>query len=694
MRKNRILVLCSLIAFALSTFSLSSCWKEQHPGTYYTFTGQTVGSALASKPQYSDFVKILERSGMWTTLITYGNNTCFAPDNDAIADYIKQREALARRLGKDVTYTTVDDLPKEDCDTLAWMHLLDYTCYMDDIDPPYLPKVNLNDRVLSLTFDSIRDEQLGDTAVFLQRWINNAAIEVKDDSCENGVVHYIDRCIDFSGDYVYDLVDNDPNTRLFSEAIKECGLHKMLSEWYDLSYTIGDDSIEGGRGVALTSAGNKYTVYYWKKKQTKFTILTPTDATFGRYGINTLEDMFNYAKTIYTDYNDVDSVLANYKDSRNPLYKFVTYHILPFFLNIGSINGREDIVKTYNAKITYPEDYFETCLPKSLMRICSKLKNETRDISNVYINSNIYTALSTENRKEQGNGSLAFNKAKVRGAKILTQEEMGITINTALNGNYYYVDDILVYDENVRENVLDRRIRIDCTTLSPDFITSGARQFDASNTGVSKYGSGFKDPKNFTSYQSEYTLSVRAPNTSSSYAYEGDGIDIEGQFDMYVKLPPVPHDGTWQLRLSFRANSLCGIIQTYWASLPFGQAVERTDWKPLGLPIDLRVNLTDSSVGWIEDDDLADDAAIEALDKSMKNRNWMKGSDAQKTATNILHRNVDTMGRLILATEYMTSNTDYYIRFKQLLKDDKAEFLFDYIELVPKSVYDVDEDKH
>ena len=42
----------------------------------------------------------------------------------------------------------------------------------------------------------------------------------------------------------------------------------------------------------------------------------------------------------------------------------------------------------------------------------------------------------------------------------------------------------------------------------------------------------------------------------------------------------------------------------------------------------------------------------------------------------------------------MTSNVDYYIRFKQLLDDKKAEFLFDYIELVPKSIYDYNEDKH
>ena len=696
MRKNRFLVLCSLIAFALSTFSLSSCWEEQHPGTYYTFTGQTIGSALAAKPEYSDFVRILERSGMWNNLITYGYNTCFAPDNDAIAQFLKEREAFARKQGKDVTYNTVEDLPKEDCDTLAWTHLLDITCYVGDLVPGLLPKVNLNDRFLILTLDSTRVEQLGDSVIALQRRLNNAIIMEKDDSCENGVVHYINSCIDFGGDYVYDLVDNDPKTQLFSQALKECGFHKILSEWYDPEYPkkIKADSDSVLKGIGLTSAGNNYTVFYWDKRKTNFTLLVPTDQIFARHGINDLDDMFNYAKTIYTDYNDNDSILADYKNPNNPLFKFISYHILPFLVDLSRINGRKDIVKTYNAKITYPEDYFETYLPKSLMRICTKLNGDDIDIQNVYINSNMYTILSSENRKEQGNGSLGFNGAKIRGVKILTPEEMGVTKYSALNGVYHYVDDILVYDENVRENVLDRRIRIDCTTLSPDFITSGARQFDASKTGVSRYGSGFLDPKNFCSYQSEYTLSVRAPNTSNSYAYEGDGIDIEGQFDMYVKLPPVPHNGTWQLRLSFRSNSLCGIIQTYWAALPFGQDPERTDWKPLGLPIDLRVNLTDSSVGWIEDDDLADDEAIEALDKSMKNRSWMKGSDAQKTATNILHRNVDTMGRLILAPEYMTSNTDYYIRFKQLLANKKAEFLFDYIELVPKSVYDIDEDKH
>ena len=72
----------------------------------------------------------------------------------------------------------------------------------------------------------------------------------------------------------------------------------------------------------------------------------------------------------------------------------------------------------------------------------------------------------------------------------------------------------------------------------------------------------------------------------------------------------------------------------------------------------------------------------------------MKGPDSQKTSTGYNHRDVSTMARRILMTEYMRANNDYYLRIKQVLQDDEsAQFLFDYLELVPKVVYDNTEDK-
>jgi hypothetical protein len=686
MKKRFVSKFFQLIALTIIMFVFSGCWDEQHPGTYYTFNGQTIASGLASNANYSEFVKVLQRAGILQELSTYGHYTCFAPDNESIGRFLKERETAARKKGLDVTYNTVDDLPIEDCDTLAWTHLLDVTCYIGDLYPGLLPKVNLNDRFLILTLDSTHVEQFGDSVVALERRLNNSVIIAKDDSCENGVIHYIRNCIDFGGDYVYDLVDNDPKTKLFSEALKLAGFHKILSEWYDYSYSMGYDSVK--KGIPLNSAGNDYTVFYWDKKKTNFTLLVPTDSIFHINGIdNVIPDMFDLAKEIYPEYNDNAEVMADYANPLNPLHKFLSYHILPFLTDLSRINGRNDIIKIYNAKKSDPEDYFETLLPKSLMRISTQLKNNELDTRNIYINR----------RDKEGNGTVSFKGQKVRGIRILTSDEMGVSKYSALNGVYHYIDGILKYDTDVREDVLDRRIRIDCTTLSPDFLTSGARQFNAENTGVSRYGSGFKDPKNFYSYQTNYTLSVRAP-ANNSYAYQGDGIDIEGQFDIYVKLPPVPHNGTWQLRLSLRGNRRCGIVQYYLAGIPAGQEVMRTDWEPLGIPCDLRFdNLNDvPSIGWVIDEDLEDQAAIEALDKSMKNRGWMKGPDTQQNNQDppVLHRNIQTMARQILATQYMTTNTDYYLRIKQILDNNKAQFLFDYMELVPKSVYDMDEDKH
>ncbi|MBO7110875.1 MAG: fasciclin domain-containing protein [Bacteroidaceae bacterium] len=689
MRNFKFLIPCSLIALTLGTLTLSGCWEEQHPGTYYTFTGQTVADDLSRRPEYSDFVKILQRSGMWNNLRIYGNNTCFAPDNNSIADFLREREAFARKQGLDVTYNTVDDLPKEDCDTLAWTHLLDITCYLGDLNPGILPKVNLNDRFLILTLDSTHREQFGDSVVALQRRLNNAIVTLQDDSCENGVVHFIDRCIDFGGDYVYDLVDKDPKTMLFSEALKLCGFHSILNEWYDLTYTIGQDSVI--KGITLTQAGNPWHVHYWDKRKTNFTLLVPTDETLSKNGINNvIPDMFNLANSVYNADNELpDSILSDYDNPKNPLFQFLSYHILPFLVDLARINGRPEVMKDHSLFTTTPEDYFETYLPKGLMRITTLINgNNEMDMGMVYIN----------NRGTEGNGTVGFNGSKIKGTRILTAEEMGVEKYSALNGVYHYVDNILLYDTQVREDILDRRLRIDCTTISPDFITSGARQFDNSTTGDNDYSWGFKNPKNFASYHQDYVLQVRPTAKGSSYAYEGDGVDIQGQFDFYVKLPPIPHDGTWQLRLSFRSNSHCGIIQPYLASIPVAQEVQRTDWKPLGIPVDLRVAPTDASVGWKDDDgdELAgDEALINALDKSMKNRGWMKGSAVQTvTGGSKTHRQQNTMARIILMTDYLQSNMDHYLRVKQILDDRNAEFLFDYMEWVPKSVYDGNEDKN
>ena len=107
--------------------------------------------------------------------------------------------------------------------------------------------------------------------------------------------------------------------------------------------------------------------------------------------------------------------------------------------------------------------------PHTLIRFCSNPSEE------IYIN-----------RK-----ALVKNtKLEVRGVRVLKDDEGDEYTQTCSNGMYHYIDDILVYSADVRNNVLNRRIRIDGSCLSSDFMNARARIY---YMGKSEQMIGFKN---------------------------------------------------------------------------------------------------------------------------------------------------------------------------------------------------------
>ena len=152
---------------------------------------------------------------------------------------------------------------------------------------------------------------------------------------------------------------------------------------------------------------------------------------------------------------------------------------------------------------------------------------------------------------------------------------------------------------------------------------------------------------------------------------------IEGIFDFSVKLPPVP-DGTYEVRMNISALSTRGVVQVYLNN------------KPCGIPVDMRVDGTDPSIGWGAGTNAGASAADKAEDKAMRNRKYMKGPNSYGRYTSdglTLYRNQSNTIRIIMATTYLSSTQDNYLRFRQVLDNSKAEFSFDYLELCPKSIY-------
>ena len=121
----------------------------------------------------------------------------------------------------------------------------------------------------------------------------------------------------------------------------------------------------------------------------------------------------------------------------------------------------------------------------------------------------------------------------------------------------------------------------------------------------------------------------------------------------------------------------------------FADDIENWDWEDFeeagGIPIDLRVNGGDPTIGWVADTD--DEEENTANDKAMHNRGYMKSTDVWHPGGGDDSMRALSPLRRILATKYLDSNKTYHLRFRQVLDDPDRYWSFDYIELCPKSIY-------
>ena len=656
---------------AFMTFMISvmavSCLDEQAPGTYYVFDGQTVADYLEQDEEhrFDSFLYVLKKARLYGELITYGDYTCFAPTNEAFEKYLAEKNI-----------SSLDSLSFEDCDTIARTHLINQTIFLSDQDEGGLPSVNRLNRFLTLSYF---EDTLPDGTVRPGRMINReSVIKQYDDTVQNGVVHVVEKVIGVASDYIYDVVKANPRTRMFFEVLKMVGIEDSLQKWHDPTYKVeGYDSLV--TGLVRKGGGSDYTIRYLPERNYGFTVLVEPDDVYKANNINTVDELIAHVNEVYhesykTEYQQYgDKYDTAWTDRRCPLRRFVEYHILPFSVpSVTNFNCCEDIIKArVDAALLDAEDYFETYSPHTLIRVSRIMENGP--YNGVYINRRGVGA--------QGKGEIG--RPFYRGIKIEPVEKE--YSNEGRNGYMFYIDDILEYSDFIRNDILNRRIRVDCCTLSPDFITMGARQKQTSdNQGV-----GFLDPTNFYSFNSDYTLWVRSAIVAN-VSYQGDGVDLIGNYDIMLKLPPVPHDGTWELRLSYRGYSGCGVVQNYVGDNP-------SNLMPCGIPTDLRLSASENpNILWKPDDDFkGDTVAIEAYDKAMHNRGYMKGPDSHYTSNrDTRFRHYSLLARRIITTDYFRADRDYYLRMKLVLDNANSEMNFDYMEWCPKSIYDFGEDKH
>ena len=636
---------CCLVGCAVCLFTACVDNDDDVPENYYASTKLTAAEFLEERPElFSDFIGILKRTPYFSMLSTYGTYssagllqyTLFAPTNEGIERYLK-------KMG----YSSIDQIPTETCDTLARTHIIKKGAFFTtDIGEGALPELNMDDAYIVLSSDS--DVTNNNKLVY---YINkNSRVVERDDSVTNGVVHVINNTIASSSLLLADKIEEDPALTLFSQALRLTGMADSLTKYIDETYECEDDSVYTGTMERCTSGSALYTRTFWVgKRYFKYTAFVEPDSVFHRYGINNMDDLKAYAKRIYDETYPEDAGLYddNPKHRKNPLNRFVSYHLLP---RVGQYNSwvvSGDVRNCLDITLIDPEEYYETMCPGTIMRFAGPP-------AGLFINRR-----GVQNRSERG--------VFIKGVKVLSPSESGSTEQNALNGVYHYLDDILAYTTQVRDVVLNRRIRIDATVLSPDFMNCNGR---------GRYGedilTGFKQ-----GYISDWTISKETfvgvhSDVTYWHSYQANAVCVSGVFDVTFKLPPVP-SGTSEVRVGYTPGEERGVIQVYLEN------------EPCGIPIDLRVWGGDPSIGAVADTE--DEEENRANDKAMHNRGYMKSMDCwHPGAGDDTMRSLSPLRR-ILATRYLDSNKTYHLRFRQVLDDPDRYWSFDYIELCPKSVY-------
>lgn len=670
------------VVCALTGMATVSCSDEPDDENFYTFTGEMMSDYFRNRPEYSDFAYIVDQAGMTDLLSAYGHYTCFLPSNKVVANYLNKKGL-----------SSVKDLTREQCDTIARTHLVNNMYATIDMNDGTLNTANMNKRYIQITHTVDKNDN---SVVQLNR-MSNIIFELKDDSVENGIIHPIDVLLENSNSSISDVLKANDRIRIFYEGLVATGLRDTLIKTKDESYD-----------------GSKYGTYsytsdFWREiavapeeKKYGFTVFVEPDdlyeKKFKEYGISTSNGMvralYDLACKIY---DPVFAGDADYKaaygfdkitDRNNPLNMFMAYHILtrdvigwnkltPIEVHSGIVDGAIGIkIDKMN-----PCDWYETLMPRTMM----KLEQAT-----------VREYMGNSERGQRYINRRVDDKFSIDGSKIQPTVEADY-LQDAPNGRYFYIDDIIAFSKDTQEKVLNDRIRMDFSTIFPEVMTMNMRLNGdpTKDDESSKADQTFKNGKNYwfpkgyldnVTMEGNGVLVYRRPHWNF-WSYEGDEFNLFGDYDFTFRLPPVPYEGEYQIRLGFCALDTRGVAQIYF------------DGKPQGIPVDMRKRLSDETIlgdqfGTKKWADMTDEEKAEDQ-KMLKNLGYYRGAyGGYHSSGSTINEFVDNPRtyRLVLCTVHINPKKDHYIRVRCTSSSklgNNNEFMMDYLEIVPKSVYGI-----
>ena len=644
--------------------ALTGCQEYIDESSRYTFTGHTVASFLESHEEvYSSFIEILKRGGRHNLVKAYGQYTCFAPTNDAVARYLFEQDSIYKASLVDdnpndiiwtgVTSPELSELSDSMCKVIAQTHLIPDVYLTMNLESDIVPTMNMNDRYLSISY---ANDENGHSILIIN---GSGKVIARDEEVENGVVHTIDAVLSPSTNTLPRQIEEHAYFHIMSEAIKATGYDNMMQEYKDDSYTEGDK-------MAVNIDDNSQ-VPYPANRYLGYSAFLETDSIFFEAGIFNVNDLA--AKC--ADWYPHSDPSAPYTSPENPLNKFVGYHLMDRKLphsrlvcyNLRTVHwySEDDFYDNSDRK-----EYFET-LNKRLLNVTMprSLVDDSKTRNTVFLNWYHEPNSPVED---------IINVKVYSTDEFRNLDSLYYDFNPdALNGTIHPIDKILIYDEDVMAGrVLNTTVRIDFSSLLPELTNNNIRWNGFTHTSQGEIFIPHTYCDNLKIYSSETRHYILDPHTGWGN-YQGDEMMSQDSYDIAYKLPPMPA-GTYEIRFGYTAYYKRGVAQFY------------LDGEVTGIPVDLTITTDHPMIGFVPDAQTDDDGVQN--DKEMKNRGYMKGPNTfyDYGAKGGNARDHNQIIRKVVTTKYL-SEGEHWIRFKNV--DENAtsttQFMHDYIELVPVS---------
>ncbi len=363
---------------------------------------------------------------------------------------------------------------------------------------------------------------------------------------------------------------------------------------------------------------------------------------------------------------------GKYTSPDNTLNLFVSYHLLPVALD------HKDLVMHFNEygynridriPASNVTEYHETMgRGRRLLKMSESAKS-----GGLHINR--YVRMDPKTYMDDPDATEGFIPG------ILLKRDA----KRAINGYVYAIHEPLLYTDETAHKVLgSERMRHDLAALLPELMNNGIRNtetYDGAGDCVFPRHQDYPYFANVEVMSDTYTyyLGGRINKSTAWTNYQGDEFGFIGSADIIIKLPAVPVDGVYELRLGINRIDRCGVRQFF-----FGQ--DKDHLSPCGLPVDMTKRL---SYFLSDFEDTNDEILNRLIDLQLHEKNMMKGPKSIISSySDGTARHEEARLRTIIGRFAMKAGETYYLRITDCnVVSSLPEIDLDYIELVPQSVY-------